>query len=132
MTGARIWRWLLLIAVDTGAQIAFKIAGSTLEVDHGVLATLRQAIQSPWVFSAFALYLATFFVWMTILREDDLSRVFPMTAIMSVTTVAAGVALFHESLSLTGLFGIGCIVMGVTLLARDRLDTRPTSSPTQT
>ncbi|HUP09545.1 MAG TPA: hypothetical protein VMU47_20470 [Caldimonas sp.] len=119
MNAASLPRWLLLVAVDTAAQVAFKLAGSGLDVEHGVAGAIASGLHAPWVWVALALYLATFFIWMTILRDAELSRVFPMTAIMAVTTAGAGVALFGESLHAAGLAGIACIVVGVVLLASE-------------
>ena len=119
MRGATLLRWALLVGADVSAQIVFKIAGSTLNGDSGLPSLVTQGLHSPWVAAGFALYLLTFVIWMTILRDDDLSRVFPMTAITSVATVTAAVTLFHESLTVIGTLGIASIVAGVVLLARD-------------
>ena len=127
MNASSLARWLALVVIDTAAQVAFKLAGSGLDVEHGASAALASALRTPWLPIALGLYLATFFVWMTILRDDDLSRVFPMTAITTATTAAAGVLWFHESLTAVGLAGIGCIVLGVVLLAREGAVTEPRS-----
>lgn len=119
MRVATLLRWALLVGADVSAQIVFKIAGSTLNGDFGLPSLIAQGLHSPWVVAGFALYLLTFVVWMTILRDDDLSRVFPMTAITSVATVVAAVTLFSESLTVIGTLGIASIVVGVVLLARD-------------
>lgn len=118
-----VLRWLVLIGIDTAAQIVFKIAGSGLDATGGLGSLLAHAIVSPWVIGGLALYLATFLVWMTILRDAELSRVFPMTAITTVSTAIVGRLVFAEAISTTAVAGIGCIVIGVSLLARQPVST---------
>ena len=119
MRAATFWRWVLLVMTDLGAQIAFKLGGSAIDFEGGWWAGAVSAIHSPWPAIAFALYLATFFVWMTILRDDDLSRVFPMTAVTSVATALVGFTLFREPVTWLGLAGIACILVGVTAIASE-------------
>ena len=115
-----LWRWILYLAVESGTQVVFKIAGANLDASNGAVSLLTQVVTSPWPLFGFVLYLSGFVVWMTILRDADIGRAFPITAASYLTTLAAAVFLFHESLNPTRVLGIIAIIAGVTLLASDR------------
>jgi drug/metabolite transporter (DMT)-like permease len=116
---AAIGGWLLFIAVETATQIAFKFAGATLDDRSGVAHLVAQAAATPVVWLGFALYFFGFLIWLTILKDIDLGRAFPMTAIIYVSTLASAVLLFHEMLNPTRIAGVLVIATGVALLASD-------------
>ena len=105
--------------VDTGVQIAFKLAAK--ELGDGALDAdwLAAAAASPTVWCAVLLYLTVFVLWMLILQQIDLSRAFPLTALTYITVPAAGVLFFHESLSLVQIGAIALILAGVILVGQD-------------
>ena len=105
--------------VDTGVQIAFKLAAK--ELGDGALDAdwLAAAAASPTVWCAVLLYLTVFVPWMLILQQIDLSRAFPLTALTYITVPAAGVLFFHESLSLVQIGAIALILAGVILVGQD-------------
>jgi drug/metabolite transporter (DMT)-like permease len=116
---AAIGGWVLFILVETATQVAFKYAGATLDDRSGLTHLVAQALATPVVLLGFGLYFAGFLVWMTILKDVDLGRAFPMTAIIYVSTLAAAVILFHERLNATRIAGVAVIAAGVALLASD-------------
>ena len=118
-TAAAIGGWILFIVVETATQVAFKYAGATLDDRSGLLHLITQALSTPVVLLGFTLYFAGFLVWMTILKDVDLGRAFPMTAIIYVSTLAAAVILFHERLNAIRIVGVVVIALGVALLASD-------------
>jgi drug/metabolite transporter (DMT)-like permease len=122
---AAVGGWLLFIAVETVTQVVFKYAGATLDDRHGFWRLAVQALETPVVLAGFALYFCGFLIWMTILKNVDLGRAFPMTGIVYVTTLASAVILFHESLSPTRIAGVVVIALGVVLLASDTGRARP-------
>jgi drug/metabolite transporter (DMT)-like permease len=116
---AAIFGWLLFIGVETATQIAFKYAGATLDERSGLLHLVAQALSTPVVLLGFALYFCGFLVWLTILKDIDLGRAFPMTAVIYVSTLTAAVLLFHEHLNPTRIAGVVVIALGVALVASD-------------
>ncbi|HEX5264651.1 MAG TPA: EamA family transporter [Phenylobacterium sp.] len=120
-----IWGWLLFVAVETATQITFKYAGATLDDRAGVAHLIAQALTTPVVLLGFALYFCGFLIWMTILKDVDLGRAFPMTAIIYVSTLASAVILFHEMLNPVRIAGVLVIACGVALLASDQGSDRP-------
>jgi drug/metabolite transporter (DMT)-like permease len=117
--GAAVGGWLLFIAVETSTQIAFKYAGATLDDHAGLRHLIAHALATPVVFLGFGLYFCGFLIWLTILKDIDLGRAFPMTAVIYVSTLAAAVLLFHERLNATRIAGVLVIAVGVALLASD-------------
>ncbi len=116
---AAIGGWLLFIAVETATQIAFKFAGATLDDRSGLGHLVGQALTTPVVWLGFGLYFCGFLIWLTILKDIDLGRAFPMTAIIYVSTLASAVLLFHEMLNPERIAGVVVIAAGVALLASD-------------
>ena len=114
-----LFGWLLFLAVETAVQVVFKIGGAGLDDTHGLAPLLLNALSSPWVLGGFALYFAGFLVWMTILKDADMGRAFPMTSLVYICTLGAAVGLFHEVLTPVRLLGIALILSGVVLLAGD-------------
>jgi drug/metabolite transporter (DMT)-like permease len=66
---------------------------------------------------------------MLILKDADLGRAFPMTALIYLCTLGAAVFLFHEVLSPMRVVGIVAIIAGVVLLASDENSARDVESP---
>lgn len=111
--------WLLFIAVETATQVTFKYAGAALDDSHGLARMAMGALQTPVVLLGFLLYFLGFLIWLTILKDIDLGRAFPMTAVIYVSTLVAAVTLFHEHLNALRIAGVVVIAVGVALLASD-------------
>ncbi len=115
----RLWLFGVFLAVDTAVQIAFKAAAKQLGDGDMNAEWLAAAASSPMVWCAVLLYLTVFVLWMLILQQIDLSRAFPLTALTYVTVPAAGVLLFHESLTVVQAGGIALILAGVVLVGQE-------------
>jgi drug/metabolite transporter (DMT)-like permease len=111
--------WLLFIALETMVQVVFKLAGGELDADAGLAPLLRHALTTPIVLLGFGLYFCGFLVWITLLKDLDLGRAFPMTAIVYIATFSAAILLFHERPNATRILGVLVIMGGVVLLASD-------------
>ena len=118
MMARAILSWLVFLAMETGCQIALKLGGEQL---HGPinLPMLLRAWTSPWVLLGYALYFGAFLAWMTIIRFAEISRAYPMSALLYVFSLIAAVVLFHEHVTLIRLAGLAAIVTGVTILASE-------------
>ena len=73
------------------------------------------------------LYFVGFLIWLTILKDIDLGRAFPMTAVIYVSTLTSAVILFHERLNALRIIGVLVIGIGVIMLAADTKS--PKSTP---
>lgn len=115
----RLWLFGVFLVFDTAVQIAFKLAAKQLGDGDLDADWLAAAASSPMVWCAVLLYLTVFVLWMLILQQVDLSRAFPLTALTYVTVPAAGMLLFHESLTLVQAGGIALILAGVVLVGQE-------------
>ncbi len=129
LISAALWSWLLFVVVETTTQIVFKMAGSTLDDSAGLAPLLRHALGTPIVFLGFGLYFCGFVCWLTILKDVDLGKAFPMTASVYLATLTAAVLLFHETLNPTRILGFVVIIAGVALLASDENSPKPAVGP---
>ncbi len=111
--------WLALLVFDTGSQLAFKLGADGLgDVPFG-LDWLIRCVTSPWVLGAIACYAGAFLTWLLILRQNDLSRAFPLSALGYVTVLGASALLLGEHVDLTRWTGAGVIMLGVVVLGGD-------------
>jgi drug/metabolite transporter (DMT)-like permease len=117
--------WLLFIGVETATQVAFKYAGATLDDSQGLAGMIVHGLQTPVVLLGFVLYFCGFLIWLTILKDIDLGRAFPMTAMIYVSTLVSAVVLFHERLNTMRIVGVLVIGLGVALLASDTAKPAP-------
>jgi drug/metabolite transporter (DMT)-like permease len=117
-TRAKLWLFGVFLFFDTAVQIAFKLAAQQLGDGSFDSDWLAAAASSPMVWCAILLYLTVFVLWMLILQQIDLSQAFPLTALTYVTVPAAGMLLFHESLTLAQAGGISLILAGVVLVGQ--------------
>jgi drug/metabolite transporter (DMT)-like permease len=68
------------------------------------------------VLAALACYLGAFLTWLLILRGQELSRAFPLSAVGYVTVLLASAWMLGETVDLGRWAGAGLIVAGVTVL----------------
>lgn len=104
------------LLVDTATQMAFKVAADAIgDVPLGLDFVARMAgTCAAWL--AIALYLATYVLWMLVLKDTALSRAFPLTALSYVTVPVLGWLAFGERVGLTTATGIALIIGGVALI----------------
>lgn len=111
--------WALFIAVETVTQVVLKMAGQGFDAAMGIPGMIVHALTTPVVWIGFGLYFTGFLVWLTILKDVDLGKAFPMTATVYIATLSAAVLVFHEHLTPMRLLGVCAILAGVGLLASD-------------
>ncbi|MCW5748220.1 MAG: EamA family transporter [Alphaproteobacteria bacterium] len=111
--------WLLLIAFETGSQVFLKIGSGDLGGAEGLRQWLVAAVLSPAVVLGILCYALSFLSWMALLRDRDVSRAFPMTAIVYVTVLGVSAAALGEDVDLVRWLGVAVICGGVVLLAGD-------------
>ncbi|MFP4361879.1 MAG: 4-amino-4-deoxy-L-arabinose-phospho-UDP flippase [Alphaproteobacteria bacterium] len=66
---------------------------------------------------ALAIYGAATLLWIALLRDAALSRLYPYMALSFVLVAAAGRVIFAEPLVPTHILGLGLIVGGIVLIA---------------
>ena len=73
---------------------------------------------NPLVFGALALYAVGAMFWLFVLSRFDLSYAYPFGALSYVLITAASWMIFKEDIPAMRLAGIGCIMVGILILAR--------------
>ncbi|MDE1897881.1 MAG: EamA family transporter [Xanthomonadaceae bacterium] len=117
------WRFylvgfLLLMAIDTAAQLCFKLAAlhaAPFAIDPG---WLLRVLREPWVYGAIAGYLGAFVTYMTLLKHAPVGPAFAASHLQVVSVMAASAWLFGERLAPLQLLGAALIVLGILVLAR--------------
>lgn len=101
------------LAVDTATQLAFKSAADSIgdmPIGGAFLATAAGTL-SAWL--AVFFYIATYAFWMLLLKDMDLSRAFPLTALSYVTVPLLAWLAFGEAINARTIAGIALILAGV-------------------
>jgi len=111
--------WTLLVVFETASQVFLKVGSDHLRGADGIAPWALAAVSSPAVVLGFAFYFLSFLAWMTLLRDSDVSRAFPMTAIAYVTVLGASVVFLGETVDLTRCLGVAVICAGIVLVAGD-------------
>jgi len=84
----------------------------------GKLSHIFMLLLNPWVLSGI---IATFFAgvsWMLAMTKFEISYAYPFISLNFLLTLAAGLLLFQESMTLAKLLGSGLVVLGIIVLAR--------------
>lgn len=72
---------------------------------------------SPLALLGIVCYLGSFLIWLTIVRDNDLSYIFPIvTGLVTVLTFASGLIFFHETVSLWKVMGLALIITGIIIM----------------
>ena len=111
--------WIVFLALDTLAQIIFKLGGAKLENIVDFTSFISIAMTSPMVWLAIICYIGMFFLWMLILQKMDVSQAFPLTGLTYITVPLSAYFLLNETVDWTRGIGIGIILIGVVLLGSE-------------
>jgi len=109
--------FVLLLAIDTFNQVAFKMAGErtapvTFDADW-----LMRIVNEPWIGAIIAGYLVAFLIYMTLLRDVNIGPAFAASHLEIVAVIIFSVLFFGERLTLLQVIGCAAILGGVALLA---------------
>jgi drug/metabolite transporter (DMT)-like permease len=124
--------FILLLAIDTFNQVAFKMAGErtapvTFDADW-----LGRILNEPWIGAILAGYLAAFLIYMTLLRDVQIGPAFAASHLELVTVMIVSVMFFGERFTVLQIVGCAAILGGVALLAfTEKEETRQERPPTQ-
>ena len=109
--------FLALATLDTAAHIFFKLAANTLGPVEFHVGWLVSVAGIPAIYVAVACYIATFFVWMTLLRSAPVGPAFAASHLELVGVLLASTLVFGEYVSLLQWAGAGTILAGIACLA---------------
>jgi len=114
--------WGLLLAFDVAIQMTMKVAGDQLTSIPFGFDWAAAAASSVMVWISLVGYVATFVLWLAILRTGPLGAAFPVTALTYVLVPICGWLLLGEEITAGRAVGIALIVAGV-IVQRDRKKT---------
>ena len=109
--------FILLLAIDTFNQVAFKMAGErtapvTFDADW-----LLRIVNEPWIAAILAANLLAFLIYMTLLRDVQVGPAFAASHLEIVTVMILSVMFFGERFTPLQAVGCAAIFAGVAILA---------------
>jgi drug/metabolite transporter (DMT)-like permease len=109
--------FVLLLAIDTFNQVAFKMAGertapATFDADW-----LLRIVNEPWIAAILAGNLLAFLIYMTLLRDVQIGPAFAASHLEIVTVMIVSVIFFGERFTPLQVIGCAAIFAGVAILA---------------
>ena len=115
---------LLLLFLDTAAQIFFKIGVTNLgefpvENFSAIVKYAVQLASNPFVIGGIVALIFAFFTWLILISKADLSFAHPMTSLVYATIPLCSSWLLDESYSWKQLTGVILIVLGVFVISKD-------------
>lgn len=111
--GALAWLLLLNITLQVGAFALTKYA-AVRATDYIDL------FLNIFYLSALVLIVMRAVVWQQVLRRAELSRVYPLNALVPVLVLLLGVFFFGETLEFNNILGLVFIALGLLLLMAER------------
>jgi drug/metabolite transporter (DMT)-like permease len=116
MHRAFIIGFLIVMALDTLAQVSFKMAGMDTHPTSDWLWIARVG-SNKWTYGAIFGYAGSFITWMSLLKHVPVGPAFAATHLYVVSTAIVSCLLFGEKLSLIQTIGALFIVAGILVLA---------------
>ena len=111
-------------AIDALAQVLMKkgIVGEAVVSWnlHELISFVIQNAVSPLVIAGIILYALNFFLWIIILTKIDLSLAVPLGSTTYALIPFAGVVFLHEKISMMGIAGIFCVILGILILSKSK------------
>lgn len=114
---------LLSVTISALAQVALKRGVSAVAVqaalDRGaLLEKLLVVATSPMIALGIALYGLGAVVWILVLARIDVSQAYPFVGLGFIITLAFGVFVLGESVTMTRLIGVGLVAAGIIFISQ--------------
>ncbi len=110
--------------IDALAQVLMKkgiVGGAMVSWDiHDLFFFVAQNAVSPLVVAGIILYALNFFLWIIILTKIDLSLAVPLGSTTYALIPLSAVIFLHERISMMGLAGILCVILGILILSKSK------------
>lgn len=123
-----LFGFLLLLAIDTFAQIAFKLAAIDALPMSGDGPWLARLASTPWLYGAIAGYVGAFLTWMSLLKTAPIGPAFAASHLEVVTVTLLAAPLFGDAIGWTQMAGAVLIVAGIACLAMSETDDEPAAA----
>jgi drug/metabolite transporter (DMT)-like permease len=112
-----VWGWLAplgCVCVISTGQLLFKLASAHIDFRRPLAEPRGLAILAV----ALALYGAATLVWVAVLRNAPLSRIYPIMALSFVLTPLGGMIVLKEPIGHGYWAGVGLILAGLVVISR--------------
>lgn len=117
----------LAVALDTAAQILWKISTDDVPDDVMLGDTLGNLIHEPLFQLVGILMLIKLVNWLKLLEVVDLSYAKPITSLSYVTVAIMSVVILKEPIGWQQVLGIIVVIVGVWLVSKEPAATESTS-----
>ena len=107
----------VLLALDTLAQIGFKLTALHAGEAAFTGAWLWATVSQPWAIAVVVGYLGAFGVYMTLIKHAPIGPAFAASHLEIVIVILVSILFLGESLSLAQAAGCAAIIGGVIILA---------------
>lgn len=110
-----IIKLIIYIILSVGGLILFKSGGdaNSLALSIDKLSINFSILSLIGIFC----YGCSFLLWLTIIKDSDLSYIFPIAnGLVTIATILGGIIIFGEKLNYMQCIGIICIIVGVGIV----------------
>jgi drug/metabolite transporter (DMT)-like permease len=119
-------KWLSQIAIalvlGVAGQLLFKEGASKLDITFngvgGIIVLAWRMLSNPFIFIGLVLYAISTFFWIMVLKQKELSLVYPLLASSYILVVLFSILFRHEVVSPTRWLGVAVVSLGVFLITR--------------
>jgi drug/metabolite transporter (DMT)-like permease len=119
-------KWIVQIIISltlgVAGQLLFKEGATKMNVTFsgadGIVQLIGRMMANPWLILGVICYGISTFFWILVLKEKDLSMVYPMIASGYILVVLFSWLVRHESISAGRWMGSLVIALGVFLISR--------------
>lgn len=99
--------------------VAFSVVGVCGDYFLKLASRAENSLRTPWFYIGFALYAATAFGWVFVMKHLKLGTISVLYSVsMVVMLTAIGVVVFHESLKAAEVVGLLMAIGAMVLLVR--------------
>lgn len=109
--------FMLLTALDTMAQICFKLASTHALPLAANWAWVQRVLSHIWLYGAILGYIGSFFTWTTLLKRVAVGPAFAASHLQIISVMVVSWWLFNEPVSPAKIAGSILILSGIACLA---------------
>ena len=99
-------------------QVCFKLAVEKIDKLQWSWVYFTDLLTNWWLLASGICLISATILWGFILKHFEFSVAYPITAFAYVFGMFAAIFIFHEKVPVTRWIGVGCIVLGIILIAK--------------
>jgi drug/metabolite transporter (DMT)-like permease len=119
-------KWLIQIIIalvlGVAGQLLFKEGASKLDIAFsgagGIVGVAWRMLTNPYIFLGLVLYAISTFFWIMVLKQKELSLVYPLLASSYILVVLFSALFRHEAVTPLRWLGVFVVATGVFLITR--------------